>query len=171
MILSLDPSFRAFGWALIDETNNTIVKCGKISVDKNATKTTYKSKILTNYMNDQVMIKKITSTLDELIKDNNIKLIYTEIPIGSRSARASECLAMVKSLVVGVASLNNCFINPLAPGTIKASLTKNSQATKEDIYQEVIKKFPNLSNFLIGKVSKDTKYAISDAIAAYASTF
>ena len=171
MILSLDPSFRAFGWALIDETNNTVLKCGKISVDKNATKTIYKSKILTNYMNDQVMIKKITITLNQLIKENNIKLIYTEIPIGSRSARAAECLAMVKSLVVGVATLNNCFINPLAPGTIKSNLTKNSQATKEEIYQEVIKKLPSLAGFFVQKVSKDTKYAISDAVAAYASTF
>lgn len=171
MILSLDPSFRAFGWAIIDETTNTVVECGKISVDKNTTKVVYKSKILTNYMNDQVMIRKITNTLNDLIIQYKVKLIYTEIPIGSRSARASECLAMVKSLVVGVASLNNCFINPLAPGTIKYSLTKNNQATKEEVYQEVIKKIPNLTSFFIIKTSKDTKYAISDAVAAYASTF
>jgi Holliday junction resolvasome RuvABC endonuclease subunit len=80
----------------------------------------------------------IVKQLDSIIKDQKVTTIYTEIPIGYQSARATEALSMAKAVVISITSLNNCMITAVDPFKIKKKITLDKNATKDAIYDEMI---------------------------------
>lgn len=172
MILTLDPSLNAFGWAIIDEQNHKIINCGCIAypASKKTKISAMKDKVIGKYDQDTEIVGSIFRKIDDLIKTHKVGAIYTEVPIGSQSSRAAEALSMVKGLVICVANNNRCSLCPISPSKIKQFLSLDKNADKEVIYKIVLEKMPSFALFYPNLMNKTTRHAISDALSVYLST-
>ena len=172
MILTLDPSLNAFGWAIIDEKTNIVHNCGCIvyPASKKTNISSMKDKVIGKYNQDTLVLTSIFKKLDDIIKTNKVAAIYTEVAIGSQSSRAAEALSMVKGLTISLAATNKLVIYPVSPSKIKEVLAFDRNATKEEIYAKVVEKFPTLKNFRPDLMTKVAKYGITDAISVFQAT-
>jgi Holliday junction resolvasome RuvABC endonuclease subunit len=172
MILTLDPSIAAFGWAVVNEKDNTIVQCGCFMPDKKQTvsRSKMKNKLIDGYNQDTLIIGTIAKQLASIISDRKITVIYTEAPIGSQSFRAADALSMCKATVMTVAALNNCIIVPVSPLAVKKGVIGDNHATKEELLEKLPNYYSNIASFFLNTLPKVKKHAISDALAVYAST-
>lgn len=155
MILTLDPSLRAFGWAIVSA--NKIIACGCI-------KTAKSSKRVTDSDTDRLEF--ISKELaDQILKYNPTKIVF-EHAAGSKSSRANQALAFVKGLVIGLAVAYNIPFQTVTAKEVKKGLTSNRNAEKDELQKIVIEKYPDFNEKTL-KFSKEKKFAVSDAIAVY----
>jgi len=142
-VLAFDPSFSAFGWVLIDGTNQTY---GVIKKRKGETPITFSMRLALE--------------LAPLIAQANI--VVSEKPYGSKSSRALEALSFCKGLIIGL-----CVEKPLffySAVSCKKAATGDSNADKNKIVQWAFSNYPNI----MGKIkSKYAQEAISDALTVY----
>lgn len=155
-VLSLDPSLRAFGWAIIEK--KSIIACGCIITEND------KSKLETD--SDTSNLEYIASELKTVIKTYKPKEIVFENPIGSRSSRGNQALSFVKGLVVSAAIFSGIKLVSISAKATKKKITGDQHATKDLIKSDVIKNFPEFEILTKGW-SKVRTYAASDAVAVF----
>lgn len=154
-ILSLDPSLRAYGWAIIEED---ILACGCIETES------FKDELTS--LSDNKRIDILANELKRIIETWKPELIIFENPVGSKSSRANQALAYAKAITIGAAIFSGIAYEPIRAKSVKKALTGNSDADKETILELVTKMYPSFAT-LTTKWSKARKLAASDAAAVY----
>jgi len=156
-VLVLDPSLRASGWAVIDEKLNKVVDCGYIKT-KPLGKPVHETDVTT--------LDEIGTELVRLIKLYKPTQIIFENPVGSRSARSGQALALVKGLVIGISMGAKIPYEWVTAKEAKKALTKDRNAEKEDVFKVVCKSFKGFKT-KTKLFNNEKRLAASDAVATY----
>ena len=157
LVLTNDPSITAWGWAVVNPLDNTVVDCGAIKT------TPQSAKLRTRKGDDRVRrVSEINFKLIEITKKHNIALITSELPHGSQSAVA----AMMIGVVTGIMqTIGDCFSIPVewfSEGDAKMATLGKRSAEKFEMVQKVSDLFEwNLTGV------KWRDEAVADALAVY----
>lgn len=159
-LLCLDPSLRAFGWAVIDTTQNDILACGCIQSKKG---------LVANAEADIIDLAFIAKELKSVIKSWACKKILFESAVGSKSSRANQSLSYVKGLVITAAVFSGLEYTAVTAKSVKLKLTGNADASKDEILKKVSNSLISFDN-LVKDWPKFKIYAASDAAAVWLGT-
>lgn len=155
-ILTNDPSFTAWGWAVINEVNQVI--------DSGCIKTEPEQKKRRIRVSDdrtrrvQVIIDHLLNLVDEY----KIDLILTEMPHGSQNANAAIMIGMVTGVIVTIAQCRDIPLEQYSEQDAKKCLLGKKAATKDDTIEAIDR--------LYEVDWTKTKYideAVADALAVY----
>lgn len=156
----MDPSLKAFGYVVYDDSSNKILEAGCIRTDK-AKKG---EKKVTD--DDAERLHYIAETLKDILGRFRVDQIHAEIPIGAQSFNAAKALYGVRAIVLSIHVFLGIPLNVFRAKDIKASLTGDVNAEKDAVYAAVLEKYPSIREHCEG-VTKDKKEAISDAMAVF----
>lgn len=151
--LVLDPSFRAFGWAVMT-LEFELIAYGCIKTEKELT---------IGVLSDQHRMEKLASELKKVVDEYSIQAIVSEIPFGTQSASATRALYICRGLVYTFAFLLGLPLATIDPAAAKISLTGNYFADKVDMINAVQLRYPKIAALL----SKEPLYlreTISDCV-------
>lgn len=127
MILSLDLAFRNTGYIIYDEKSKLIVKHGVIKTNKSKEK-------MSPVIDDINACKIVTQELYDLIENNKINTIITEMPTGSQSSRSAKALGMATAILIAITTIKKDInFEFYTPTEVKIALTNNKNATKDDM--------------------------------------
>lgn len=153
MILALDPSLSATGWAVFDLK-------GKLFA-KGVIKTNSKSKL--KYVRNAERTRQLAISVSSLIVNHHVTQIYTEVPVGSKSATAVQALALAQGTVMTVATLEKIPIYGCMARTAKKFLTDDANASKDQMVEAAVTLYPE-----VGRIkTKYEKEAVADAVGVY----
>lgn len=155
--LSLDPSLKASGWAIIDDKMG-LLDCGCILTDN------VKDQTVTN--SDTQRLEYIANELKTIIKKWKPKKIIFENPVGSQSSRANQALSYLKGLVISAIVFSGIPYVAIKAKSVKMELTNDRNADKDTILLIVKKEYPNFE-ILTNKWTKVKTHAASDAVAVF----
>lgn len=155
-VLCLDPSLRAFGWAIIED--GEFLSGGCIE-----TKPIKGSKVSDS---DTDALFFISKTLKEILTKTKCDKIVFENSAGSKSSRANQSLAYVKGLVISICVFYGTEHETIKAKSVKKKLTLDNNATKDAVLDEVKKSFKSFDK-KVGHLPKFKLYAVSDAAAVY----
>jgi len=155
-ILTNDPSFTAWGWAVIDMKGNVI--------DTGCVKTESESKKRRIRKGDDTIrrISEINDVLLSVIDTHNVQIILSELPHGSQNARAAVMIGVVAGIVQTIADCKGLPVDWYSEQDAKKHLLNKKAATKE----EIIKAISNIYT-VPWKGIKYHDEAVADAIAIY----
>jgi Holliday junction resolvasome RuvABC endonuclease subunit len=153
-ILCLDPSLRAFGWAVI--SNNDVVDGGCI-----VTKKVQGAKVSDS---DTESLREIAQALKDILSKYPCQKVIFENPIGSKSSRANQSLSFVKGLVISACVFYGVEFTPIKAKSVKKNLTDNKDASKDEILEKVKQNFKSFDK-KFAHLPKFKLYAVSDAAA------
>jgi len=153
MVLTLDPSLRAFGWAIV--SNGKYVAGGCVKTKK-------KKGLIVD--SDYISLRELIEALMDLNKKYKITEVYYEVPGGSKGFRCAQTLAAVRGAVLSFCLNNALPHNEVRVIDLRKELVGNKDASKDEILACVLKKIPTFS---VKGLKDDEKYAISDALAVY----
>lgn len=159
-ILALDPSFTAFGWAVIHIENKqiSVIDSGAIKTEPTGKKhRVRKSDDLTR------RIKEIAETLDGLVREHSPVLIVTEDPHGSQSHSGAVMVGGVKGIIQTLGTCYQLSIEWFSEQEAKKSLLNKRTATKKEIVSAISKIYGE--NWHTDTMYKDE--AIADALAVF----
>ena len=155
-ILTNDPSFTAWGWAVVD--NYGIVE------NTGCIKTEPESKKRRIRKGDDTIrrISEINFELLKLIRENNISCILSELPHGSQNASAAVMVGAVAAIVQTISDVFGIPVEWYSEQDAKKHMLGKKSATKQEMIDAVSKWY---------KVGwKGIKYkdeAVADAMAIY----
>jgi Holliday junction resolvasome RuvABC endonuclease subunit len=155
-ILTNDPSFTAWGWAVIDMKGN-VIKVGCIKTEPESKKRRIRKG------DDTVRrIGEINNVLLSVIGEHNVQIILCELPHGSQNAQAAVMIGAVAGITQTLADCKGLPIDWYSEQDAKKHLTGKKSVTKTEIVNAI-------SN--IYEVPwKGIKYhdeAVADAMAIY----
>lgn len=135
MLLTCDIAFTHFGWVALNDGKPEA--CGVIETEK----TKRKGILVSNdYFNRSI---KIATELDEVVKTFGIKGILGELPSGgAKSSRAAIQMNMATGIVATFCRLKELPAEFCTPNDVKRATIGNLSATKPEIMDFIIKKFP-----------------------------
>ena len=156
-ILTNDPSFTAWGYAVIDTKDNYILESGCIKTAPEQKKRRIRAS------DDRTRrTKEIVQTLLGIIRSHNIGFILSEAPHGSQNAQAAIMIGMVAGITTAIAECLDIPIEFYSEQDSKKAVLGKKAATKEDMIEAIDK---------IYEVEwTGTKYideAVADALAVY----
>jgi Holliday junction resolvasome RuvABC endonuclease subunit len=156
LVLTNDPSIKAWGWAVVDPLDNSIIDCGGIHTE-NSPKTNRVRK-----GDDRVRrIQEINFKLLEIIKKYNIKLLLSELPHGSQSAVAAVMIGVVTGITQTIGDTLNIPVEWFSEGDAKLAVA-NRRSVEKDHMVAIIE---NLYTDVPWKKTKWENQAIADALA------
>lgn len=155
-VLCLDPSLRAFGWAVIE--NNDLIDGGCI--------VTKKAKGMKVSDADTEALSQIAKTLKAILEKYPCEKIVFENSVGSKSSRANQALGYVKGLVIAACIFYGSDFTAIKSKSIKKHLTTNNNATKDEVLFKVKEIFKSFDK-KVGHLPKFKLYAVSDAAAVF----
>jgi len=130
-ILTNDPSFTAWGWAIVDGRGR-VFKSGCI---KTAPET---KKRRIRVSDDRTRrTEEITKYLLKLIRDHNITYLLSEAPHGSQNASAAVMIGIVIGVLVGISETLNIPIEWYSEQDSKKCLLGKKSATKDDVIEAI----------------------------------
>lgn len=161
VILALDPSFTAWGWAVIEVNgdNDRLVDCGTIR-----TKPEEKKRGLRVADDDLRRVQELFTELERIWKKYDPVGIVTEVSGGAQSARASRTIGMTEGI------LGSFITAKMAPAEFytamegKKAATKNRKASKEDVLMAMRAHF---GDKLIPRKPRACREAVGDALAVF----
>ena len=151
MILGLDPSFRATGWVIADDSG-LVLNAGCIS-------TTPKKGVRPQH-DDLRRIRILRDGLKHLGRSYPITQCSSELLGGSQSSRAARSLGIASALVE--ASFPWCDIVYVEPRAVKLAMTGNPNASKR-MMVNVARRYQSLGQLMDGKTVVACE-AIADAL-------
>lgn len=156
-ILTNDPSFTAWGWAVLTP-EGTVLASGCIKTEpEHAKKRIRKS-------DDRVRrAGEIIRQLIKLIEKYNIGLILTELPHGSQNAQAAVMIGMVIGIVISIAESFRIPIECYSEQDSKKEVLGKRAATKNDMVDAI----SELYDTVHWKNIKYVDQAIADALAIH----
>jgi Holliday junction resolvasome RuvABC endonuclease subunit len=137
MILSVDPGFSNYGYAVWNEYGE-IVKVGVL--------TTEKTKVKINRISDDTAfrIASLTTQLNDVIRTHSINGVIGEMPSGGgKSSAAVKNMALALAITVAVITLNRIPIEWCSALEVKIAMTGKKQATKLDMMLATCMVFPS----------------------------
>lgn len=156
-ILTNDPSFTAWGWSVIS-FDGTVVKTGCIKTEPEH------KKLRIRKGDDNVRrINEIASTLNNIMNEYNVNYVLSELPHGSQNANAATMIGAVIGILESICVVKGLGVEWYAESDSKKMLLGKEAATKTEMVDAVLRKFPKL------KIS-NTKYireAVADSLAIY----
>ncbi len=160
-IITFDPSFTAWGYAVLDYDNNVIAAgCIKTEPD-------HKKRRIRKSDDRTRRAEDITRQLLRIMKQHNVNYILSELPHGSQNAQAAIMMGIVVGIVVGISECLNIPAEYYSEQDAKKALLNKRTATKAEIIK-VIKEIYNVK--WTGTKYKDEAIADSLAIHHAAST-
>lgn len=124
MILSIDPGFSNYGYAIYNSYGE-ITKVGVLQTKKTKIKIT---RVSDDYAS---RIASLTLQLNQIIKDNSIQAVIGELPIlGGQSASAVRDMTAALSVSMSVFTMLNLPIEWCTPMQVKTALTGCKTASK-----------------------------------------
>lgn len=155
-VLTNDPSMTAWGWAVMDLSGN-VIKTGCI-------RTSPETKARRIRAGDDKVrrVNEINVQLLQIIRNNDVCMILSELPHGSQSASAAVMIGIVTGIVQTVSDVLNIPVEWYSEADAKNRLLGKRSAAKQDIIQAISK--------LYRVPWKNIKYhdeAVADAIAIY----
>lgn len=130
-VLTNDPSFTAWGWAIVDEVNNVI--------DSGCIKTAPENKKMRIRKSDDRIrrTEEIIDRLYNLVDEYKVELILTEIPHGSQNASAAVMMGIVIGIITTIAFSRNIPLETYSEQDAKKMLLGKKAATKEDVIEAI----------------------------------
>lgn len=154
--LTNDPSFTAWGWAILDARGN-IYEAGCIK-----TAPEHKKKRIRKGDDTIRRISEINVELLRLLFKWDVKVIVSELPHGSQNASAAVMIGVVTGIIQALADSLEIPVEWFSEQDAKKSILGKKAATKEDMIRAIDKLY---------KVPwKGVKYAdeaIADALAIF----
>lgn len=154
-ILACDPSFTAWGWAVVSERN--VVDFGVISTKPQA------KKMKIREGDDRIRrIGEIYSELKDIIAKHRVYYIVAELPHGSQNAKAAIMMGSVAAILSGFDQLRGVPVEWYSENDAKKALLGRISASKGEVVQAVAERFdwPQTGTQYIDE-------AVSDALAIY----
>lgn len=163
-VLTLDPSFRHNGWAVVElsAAGTRIIAAGVI-VTKKADK---KQKAFAGDDNHRCS-QEIAEQLSAVIDCYKPVMITAEAQAGSKNSRAAQLMGMNWGVVSAVACLKGVPILQATPTAVKRALTGKKDASKQEIEEVVVARFPELVSLLQATRPKSLHEHAYDAAAVY----
>jgi Holliday junction resolvasome RuvABC endonuclease subunit len=155
-ILANDPSFTAWGWAVVNQDG--IVRASGCIVTKKDSK---KRRIRVSDDRTRRALE-ITQELIRLVKKYNITFMVCEALSGSQNASAAVMIGAVLGISVAICECLGIPIEYYSEGDAKKAVLHKQAATKEEMIAAIDK--------LYGVYWTDTKYvdeAVADALAIH----
>ena len=156
-ILTNDPSFTAWGWAVIDGKTSEILETGCIK-----TKTEGKKRRIRKGDENVQRTGEIDQVLLDLIKTYHISYILTELPHGSQNASGAVMIGIVIGVLKMVSDALDIGIEWYSEGDAKKCALGRISSTKQEMI-DAMDKIYEIS--WTGKKYIDE--AVADAIAIY----
>ena len=130
-ILTNDPSFTAWGWAIIDEADQVI--------DSGCIKTAPEAKKKRIRKSDDRINRAgyIIDHLYNLVDAYKVELILTEMPHGSQNAQAAVMIGIVIGIITTLGFSRDIPVETYSEQDAKKSLLGKKAATKEDIIEAI----------------------------------
>lgn len=130
-ILTNDPSFTAWGWAILDYHGNVLTTgCIKTEPDHK------KHRIRKG--DDRIRrIDYINGILVNAIKRHNVKFVIGELPHGSQNAQAAIMMGAVAALLQTICFVMDIPIEWYSEGDAKTNLFGKKQVTKQDMIDKI----------------------------------
>lgn len=155
-ILTNDPSFTAWGWAVVN-MKGMVEAVGCIKTEPESKKRRIRKG------DDTVRrISEINHVLMEIIGRHNVQCIISELPHGSQNAQAAVMIGAVAAIVQTIADVKGLPVDWYSEQDAKKHLLGKKSATKKEVIDSISK---------IYKVPwKGVKYhdeAVADAMAVY----
>jgi len=156
-ILTNDPSMTAWGWAVLD-MDGVVLVAGAIK-----TAPTDK-KLRIRKGDDRIRrISEINHTLINIISDNNVGLLLSELPHGSQSASAAVMIGATAAIMQTIGDCLNIPVEWFSEGDSKMAVIGRRSAKKDEMVTKI--------NVLYHPVAwKNTKWrdeGIADALAIH----
>lgn len=152
MTLCLDPSLRAYGWAIINKGDIIAGGCIRTKPGK------------PYYKSDITSAIHIAQELKRIILEHKPDLVLIETPIGSKSSRGSVALNLVKGITLALCVVYDKEFRNIVAKEVKSKNTGNINASKDEILKKVKQKYKSFDT-IIGNSPKVVVYAVSDAAA------
>ena len=155
-ILALDPSLTAFGWAVVADGKPVQVGCIK----------TLPSNMKRGIRTGDDRCRRITEICDKLWYLKSYyepELIVSEQPHGSQSAISAVMIGICLGMIQTFADLSALPLEWYLEGECKKSLLGKRSATKQEIIDAILTKYPSLEL----PEAKYQQEAICDAMAVY----
>lgn len=132
-VLTNDPSFTAWGWAIVDEAD--------LVIDSGCIKTAPESKKKRIRKSDDRINRAewIIDALYNLIDEYKVELILTELPHGSQNAQAAIMIGMVAGIITTIAKSRDIPIEYYSEADSKKAVLGKRAATKEDMIEAIDK--------------------------------
>ena len=158
-ILTNDPSFTHWGYAVIDDKNQVIDSgCIMTSAQSN------KRRIRVG--DDNVRrTNEIVYRLKQLIDRYKVMYILTELPHGSQNAKASQMVGRVEGVLETISVFTGIGVEWYSEGDVKKHLFGKQKVTKEQMQEEIKRVFGGKMQGWTGKSTKDEH--IADALGVY----
>jgi Holliday junction resolvasome RuvABC endonuclease subunit len=132
-ILTNDPSFTAWGWAILNSRNRIITDgCIKTAPE-------HKKRRIRVSDDRSSRAVYITKTLINLIKEYNVGMILSEAPHGSQNASAAIMIGMVTGITTAIAECLDIPIEYYSEQDAKKAVLGKRSATKDDMIKAIDK--------------------------------
>lgn len=155
-ILTNDPSFTAWGWAVLDRNGYVLARgCIKTAPEHKKTRIRVSD-------DRSRRAGEITRFLLDLIKEWNVGLLLSESPHGSQNAQAAVMIGIVTGITTAIAECLNIPIEYYSEQDAKRAILGKRAATKEDMIEAIDK----LYDIEWSKV-KYFDEAVADALAVH----
>lgn len=155
-ILTNDPSFTAWGWAVLS-THGKVIATGCIKTEPEH------KKLRTRVSDDRARrTAEIARKILSLVKTYNVHVILTEAPHGSQNANAAVMIGIVMGVITTIAECLGHPIEFYSEQDAKKALLGKKSATKEETVVAISKlyKYPATGKKYIDE-------AVADALAVH----
>jgi len=130
-ILTNDPSFTAWGWAILDGKGN-VFKTGCIKTAPEQKKRRIRTSDDRNRRTVEIVQQLLT-----LIRAHNITYILSEAPHGSQNASAAVMIGIVTGVLTAIAECLNIPIEYYSEQDSKKAILGRKAASKEDMIEAI----------------------------------
>jgi len=163
-ILALDPSFRNNGWAIIDVSDNEtrVVDVGVIKTKKSDKKL----KAFAGEDNHRCA-QEIARALNAVFTLYKPQLVCAEAQAGSKNSKAAQLMGMNWGIVSAISYVEEVPIIQARPSQVKVANTGKAKASKEEIADAVINRFPELKKLITKVKPKGVHEHIYDAVSVF----
>ena len=169
-ILALDVAFSNTGWAILEYSDNEW-KCLDAYVI--TTKPEHKKKKLRVADDDVRRSTELFATLSAIMVQANIKGVVAELPTGgAQGARPNRAMGMATSVAACLVEQFKVPAEYINPNDSKKTVTGNKNASKKQVQDAIIKKYPTCTKSFKLKRGSQTEYEnkfehAADALAAF----
>jgi Holliday junction resolvasome RuvABC endonuclease subunit len=161
VILALDPSFTAWGWAVVEVNgdDDRLVDCGTIRTKKG------EKKLGLRVADDDLRrCQEIFTELERIWKKYDPAGIVTEVSGGAQSARASRTIGMTEGILASFIMAKGAPAEFYTALEAKMAATRKRKASKVDVQVAMRARF---GDRLVPRAPKPCREAVCDALAVF----
>lgn len=155
-ILTNDPSFTAWGWAVLDEKKN-VIETGCIKTEPD-----YKKKRIRKSDDTVRRISEITEVLLRLIREYEIDYILSELPHGSQNANAAIMIGITTGIVQTIGDSSDIPVEWYSEQDCKKTVLGKRAAMKSEMIDAMAQEY----QFVL-PAQKYAREAIADALSIH----